>query len=184
MPVLPNLVERFLAKRGTIPPLLLDVAVPIFQIGAMSAAMELGILERLDDRPADLESLARDTGCSERGLRNLLDVLVPLGYVEEDGGEYRLSRIASDRVPIEHLEAMVPFFRAQVEMHLDAAEGVRDAPEEGIFGWEPVRSGEVGRGYQAAMRWLGSETVDEVVGKVRLSPPPRRMLDVGGAHGL
>lgn len=184
MPVLPNVLERFFARRGKIPPLLLDGPVPLFQIGVMIAAMELEVFERLDEGPKELAGLARETGASERGLQNLLDALVPLGYVEEDGGTYRLTPVAADRLPIGDLATMAPFFRAQAELHLEATRGVREAPEDGVFGWEPVRSGEVGRGYQAAMRWLGSLTVDEVAGKVNLSPPPRRMLDVGGAHGL
>jgi hypothetical protein len=35
-------------------------------------------------------------------------------------------------------------------------------------GWELVRPGEVGRSYQASMRWLASLTVDEVVDAVAL----------------
>lgn len=184
MPVLPNVLERFLARRGKIPPLLLDTAVPIFQFGAMIAAMELRLFEHLDDGSRELAGLARETGASERGLQNLLDVLEPLGYVERDGEAYRLTEVASDTLPVDDLATMVPFFKAQERMHLDAARGVREAPEDGIFGWEPVRSGDVGRGYQAAMRWLAGTTVEEVADAVDLSPPPRRMLDVGGAHGL
>lgn len=183
MPVLPNVLERFLARRGAIPPLLLDLGVPLFQAGVMMAALELRVFEHLDE-PQDLEELAEATGCAERGLRNLLDALVPLGYVEERDGTYRLTPVAARTLPLGELSTMAPFFRAQGEMLLDAARGVRDAPEDGIFGWERVRSGDVGRAYQAAMRWLASQTVDEVVKKVKLSPPPRRMLDVGGSHGL
>lgn len=185
MPVLPNVLERFLARRGVIPPLLLDLGVPMFQVGVMLAALETGVLELLEGGPKDLSSLARESGCSERGLRNLLQALVPMGYVERDGDRYRLTKVARRTLPFDELGAMAPFFRAQAEMFVgDGARGVREAPEDGVFGWEEVRSGEVGRGYQAAMRWLSSQTVDEVVKKVKLSPPPRRMLDVGGAHGL
>ncbi len=185
MPVLPNVFERFLARRGKIPPLLLDLGIPMFQTGAMLAALDVGIFEALDDdEPRDLETLSRETGAAERGLRNLLDVLVPLGYVEEDEGGYRLSPLAARTLPMDQIGELYPFMRAQAEEFLEAGRGVREAPEDGIVGWETVRSGEVGRSYQAAMRWLASLTVDEVVDAVDLSPPPRRMLDVGGAHAL
>lgn len=185
MPVLPNVLERFLARRGVIPPLLLDVGVAMFQFGSVLTALEVGLFGALQDGPADAATLARRTGCSERGLRNLLQVLDPLGYVEKSGDTFRLTKTARRTLPLQELETMAPFFRSQAETFVrDGARGVREAPEDGVFGWEGVQSGEVGRGYQAAMRWLGSQTVPEVVKKVKLSPPPRAMLDVGGAHGL
>lgn len=184
MPVLPNVLERFLARRGKIPPLLLDLGVPMFQVGVMLAALEVGIFEHLEEEPRELAALARETGCAERGLQNLLDALVPMGWVEEEQGGYRLSPLAVETLPMDLIGELAPFLKTQVEMLLEGARGVREAPEDGIFGWEQVQSGEVGRSYQANMRWLASHTVEEVVGKVDLSPPPRRMLDVGGAHGL
>jgi hypothetical protein len=47
-----------------------------------------------------------------------------------------------------------------------------------------VKSGEVGRSYQAAMRWLGSSMVSEVVSSVQMPASPAKMLDIGGSHGL
>ncbi len=184
MPVLPNVLERFLARRGTIPPLLLDLGVPMFQMGVMFAALDVGILEELDREPGSVADLAERTGTAERGLQNLLDALEPMGYVEADRGTYRLSSLAADTLPMDLIGEMPPFFKAQARMFFDAARGVEGAPEDGVFGWDEVRSGEVGRSYQATMRWLASETVDEVIRKLTLSPAPRRMLDVGGAHGL
>lgn len=184
MPVLPNVIERFLARRGLIPPLLLDLGVSMFQMGAMFGALDSRVLEELGEGPKDLATLARDTGCAERGLRTLLQALEPMGYVEKDGDAYRLTSLAARTLPLDQLGAMAPFFKAQARQFLEAGRGVREAPEDGIFGWDQVRSGEVGRGYQVTMRWLASQTVDEVVKKVKLSPAPRTMLDVGGAHGL
>lgn len=183
MPILPNVIERFLVRRGKIPPLLLDVGLPLFQLEAMLAALELEVFDHLRDGPLDLPALADRTGAAERGLASLLQVLIPLGWVEEGPAGFELVEAAADTLP-ERPGALVPFFRAQARMALDGTRAVREAPEEGIFGWEPVRSGDVGRSYQEAMRWLASGTVEEVVDKVDLSPAPRRMLDVGGAHGL
>lgn len=51
----------------------------MFQVGVMLTALETGVLKLLAGGPKDLASLARESGCSERGLRNLLQALVPLG---------------------------------------------------------------------------------------------------------
>lgn len=80
---------------------------------------------------------------------------------------------------------MVPFFRSQI-IHSSqyAGKALKEAPEEGIMGWEKVKEGEIGRSYQVAMRWLAADTVDEVCKKLPLPSGGNKMLDVGGSHGL
>lgn len=79
---------------------------------------------------------------------------------------------------------MAPFFKHQLLAMQDVTRGVREAPEDGIVGWDLVKSGEVGRSYQTAMRWIASQTVDDVVEDIELPEGGERMLDVGGGHGL
>jgi hypothetical protein len=153
-------------------------------VSAMLGAMEIGLFRHLRDGPADVRTLAARTGASERAIEILVQVLEPLGYLDRKGERYALSR-AGRQLPVDLLDDMVPFLRTQAVIHIgEAGRGIRDAPEGGVFGWERVKDGEVGRGYQATMRWLASGTVDGVVRKIRLPDGPARMLDVGGSHGL
>lgn len=184
MPLQPNLIERILIRKGLIPGLLLDTAISTFQMWTMIGAMEIGVFEHLEDGPENTETLAGKTGASERGLEVLLDTLEPLGYVKQKNGRYHLTSAARRSLPIDMLKDMAPFFKTQMMAYADVGRAIREAPEEGIFGWEQVQSGEVGRSYQTSMRWLASQSVDEVVGKVDLPDGARRMLDVGGSHGL
>lgn len=82
------------------------------------------------------------------------------------------------------MSAIGSFLNTQAQQGLDATEAVRKAPEESVIGWETVQDGEVGRGYQAMMRWLATDLVDSVVAAVTLPDGAERMLDVGGSHGL
>ncbi len=184
MPLQPNFIERFLISRGHIPNLLLDVGMSVFQYWSLVAAMDIGLFEVLRDGECTLEELARRTECSERGIKILANALEPLGYVESTGGSYKLSKAAERSLPIGQLRDMVPFIKAQMLEYTDVTRAIREAPEDGIFGWDKVKSGEVGQSYQATMRWLASNSVDEVVKKI---DPPRedaKMLDLGGSHGL
>lgn len=184
MPLKPNVIERQLISAGIVPGLMVDMAVPMFQACAMLGAIEVGLFRVLRDSPADLPTLAKRTGTSERALEVLVQVMEPLGYVEESGDQYRLSK-AARRMPLDLLEEMAPFFKSQALIHMaEAGRGLRDAPEGGVFGWDRVKDGEVGRGYQAAMRWLASGIVDAVVKKIRLPEDDARMIDLGGSHGL
>ncbi len=184
MPLKTNFIERFLINRGTVPSLMTDLALPMFQLMAMIGAMRVGFFRQLKEGPADLETLSERTGASERGLRVLVRALEPMGYVKKKGDTYSLTKMAR-KMPIDQLQSMTPFFQHQAEVVLpQAGRGVREAPEEGVYGWEHVQSGEIGRAYQATMRWLASGMVDEVVKKISLPDGAERMLDLGGSHGL
>ncbi len=184
MPLQPNLIERFLIRRGMLPGPLLDLSMSTFQFWAMIGAMELGLFEHLDEQPLDVEALADRTDASERGIERLVSALEPLGYLDSANGRYRLSSAAERSIPVGEFQKMAPFFKTQLLEMEDAVRGFREAPEDGIIGWEPVQSGKVGRSYQVAMRWLAKQSVDEVVNAVDLPEGTKRMLDVGGGHGL
>lgn len=184
MPLQPNFIERFLIRRGTIPPILLDLGMSSFQIWLLLGAMEIGLFEHLKDGSHDVATLAEKTDATERGIEVLVQALEPLGYLKSQNGRYRLSKAARRSLPIDMLRDMVPFFKHQLMAYSDVARAIREAPEEGIYGWAHVQSGEVGRSYQTSMRWLASQSVGEVVKKITLPEGARRMLDVGGSHGL
>ncbi len=184
MPLQPNFIERRLIKRGSIPGVLLDGSMAAFTVQAVTAAMELGVFDELRHGPLEAEQLAERTGADPIGIGNLLRTLVPLGYVKRDGDTYQLSKAARRSLPEEDLPAIGTFLKTQAQKGLDATEAVRDAPEDGVIGWETVQDGEVGRGYQAMMRWLAEDLVESVVEAVSLPDGAERMLDVGGSHGL
>lgn len=184
MPLKPNLIERFFINRGDVPWLLLDAGLPTFSFWAVIAASELCLFQELKDGPQTVDGLAEELGASRRGLEVLLEALEGLDYLDRENGTVALTDTARKSLPLDLMNAMAPFFKDQMLASADAARAIKEAPEEGIIGWERVKSGPVGRGYQAAMRWLASGTVDEVVGKIELPEGAQRMLDVGGSHGL
>ncbi len=184
MPLNPNLVERRLIKKGKIPGILLDVGIAGFKINAVLAAMELGVFDELEEEELSLESLAERCNSSTRGMEVLLRTLIPLGYLEKNDGKYRLTEVAKNSLPEEDLGLMATFFQESFRRSLDAADAVREAPQDGIIGWDMVQSGEVGEAYQETMRWLASDTVDPVVDKIDLPTGAEKMMDIGGSHGL
>ncbi|MDX1421020.1 MAG: methyltransferase [Rubricoccaceae bacterium] len=185
MPLQPNVLERQLIRAGLIPGILLDVGLTSFTFWAMIAAMELGLFEAVAEEPQRPNALAERFSADADRLTLLLDVLVELGYVEEhEEGLYQLTKAARRTMPLGELPKMASFFKAQLLSYVDAARAVCEDPEGGLAGWDLVQSGEVGRGYQATMRWLAAGTVDEVAKKVDVPDTARRLLDVGGSHGL
>ncbi|HMQ06534.1 MAG TPA: methyltransferase [Saprospiraceae bacterium] len=183
MPLKPNFLERFLINRGIIPGPLLDVGMSMFQSSALLTAGEIQLFNHLKS-PLTLEEIGEKTKCSHQGLQILIECLIHLGYINKKENHYSLSKAMKDSLTIELFPEMVPFFKFQIQKSADSHIAVRDNPPGGIVGWEFVKSGEIGKSYQTTMRWLASNTVDEVVSIIKFDAIPTKMLDIGGSHGL
>jgi hypothetical protein len=184
MSLKPNFIERLLVHAGVIPSALLDVGIGMFQASAVLTAGDIRLFNHLKDSSLTLDELHNKTRCSLHGLHVLLTCMQNIGYVKKIGGRYSLSKAVRRSFPIDFFPDIVPFFRAVNEKLNSATSAVRTDPAGGIMGWDMVKSGEVGKSYQTFMRWLGSSTVGEVVSRIKLPTPPKRMLDIGGSHGL
>lgn len=184
MPLQPNFIERQLINFGIMPWLVIDGGLPQFTMSAVLGAADVGLFEALQDGPASRGELAERCRCARRGVDEVVDVLVHLGYLGEDGDRLSLTTAARRSLPLEDMQRIAPFLREMGKRMVDAGRAIREAPEEGIITWEAVQSGPVAEGYQALMRHLASGLVDDVVGKVKLHDDAERMLDIGGSHGL
>lgn len=188
MPLKPNVIERRLINSGKLPWLLPDVFLAMTTVQAVTAAMQLGVFHHLEDGPLTVEQLADRVGADERGMATLVRALSGLGYVAESDGAYRLTSPARKSLPDqgpEATQAMGTWFGEYARaVTADVDDAVRDAPEDGLVGWEFVKDGEVGKGYQASMRWLAGDLVGPVVDAVSVPDGAERMVDFGGSHGL
>jgi hypothetical protein len=184
MPLRPNLIERLLINNGIIPTALLDTGVCMFQASALLTAGDIRLFNHLKNASLTLEEISLKTNCSLYGIQVLLTCMINLGYVNKKENKYSLSKAMKRSFPIDLFPDMVSFFRAVNEKLNNATEAVKTNPPGGIMGWDMVKSGEVGKSYQAAMRWLGSSTVKEVVSRIKMPGSPVKMLDIGGSHGL
>lgn len=184
MPLQPNLIERRLIRSGRLPWLLPDIMLAMMRAQAVIAAMKLGVFEQIDGDTVDITVLADRTDSDPAGMAILVRTLSALGYLEESDGSYRLSDPARRSMPESDHQAMGAWFAEFLRSGADAAHAIRDAPEAGLVGWETVQSGDIGRGYQATMRWLASDLVDPVVDKITLTNDATQMIDLGGSHGL
>ncbi len=143
------------------------------------AANALGVFDALAKGPASAETVAERIGAHGRGTQLLLESLEALRYLERRGQAYRTTRMARRWLPI--VRPGIEFFAWETLErwdHLEAA--VRD----GTPAPDRQRDAAFQRMYQAGMRTVAALTADEVVSKVRVPANARRLLDVGGGHGL
>lgn len=184
MPLRPNLIERLLIHNGIIPTILLDTGVSMFQASALLTAGDIRLFNYLKENDHTLEELKKKTSCSLHGLQVVLTCMINLGYINKKGNYFSLSKSMKRSFPVDLFPQMVPFFRSVNEKLNNSTEAVINNPSGGIMGWDFVKTGEVGKSYQILMRWLGLSSVKEVVSRINMPISPKRMLDIGGSHGL
>ncbi|MDB5292780.1 MAG: aziB2 [Phycisphaerales bacterium] len=74
---------------------ILDMAAGYEPALILEAAVRVGVFDALDDRPLTLDEVVARIGCSQRGLRALLNALVGLDLLVRYGNRYALSEESS-----------------------------------------------------------------------------------------
>jgi hypothetical protein len=151
-------------------------------------AVRLGLFEALGTAALSADDVARRIGADARGTMLLLEALEALGYVRHRGARYA-NTVTTARWLLpgspNDLGGGIPFFENMVFDrwgHLE--ESVRRGrPALPSADWVAQRS-DGWRIYQQGMIATARMVTDEVVSRVRLPPGARRLLDVGGGHGL
>ncbi|MGD8751088.1 MAG: methyltransferase [Anaerolineales bacterium] len=187
MPIALNFIERTLMLRlNQAPAPTLDMYGAVAN-RAVSTALKFGIFEVLRDGGLTRAQVADKLDANERGIGLLLDALEALGYLEMQDGRYANSvmtkkwMLADAPQSIAHLFS---FFDTVIERCGHLEETIRTGKPP-IFGWEWFNQhpGTWER-YYAGMLDGARLACDEVVSKVELPPTARRLIDVGGGHGL
>lgn len=189
MPFVPSLLERLLFGRLNLGPgLLLDV-IGAGAFRAVGLAVDLGVFEALRDGPKTAAEVARRIGTHSEATRILLECLASLGYVKEAHGAFSNSPMTTKwltRGSRTSLEDYVRFWRQQTfefwDLHIE--EAMRTGRPPGTFyDWLATRPGGwdlTQRAFASLARWLA----DPVAARTKPPANARRLLDVGGGHGL
>lgn len=149
---------------------------PVF---VLWACRETGVLDALRRGDTDPESIAEETGITERAATIGLAALVDLGYAQAHDGTFR---------PTERLQVFDPETpvtdRGILPHRLDSLENYMNLPEVMKSGTVGDVSGRELRNYVGGMAVIGDSTVRAgVTAAERVHPRPRRVLDVGGGIG-
>ncbi len=179
MPVVPNLLERLALLRLHLAPAPMLDLLGAQGFRVLVAANALGVFEVLAEGPASAETVAGRIGADGRGTQLLLESLVALLYLKRRGQAYQSTRMARRWLPI--VRPGIEFFAWETLERWDYLEA---AVRDGISAPDRQRDAAFQRMYQAGMRTVAALTADEVVSKVRVPANARRLLDVGGGHGL
>jgi SAM-dependent methyltransferase len=166
---------------------LVDVYLPMMKSAAIISAGELGVFEALAQGPRSLAELATSTGSDERGLGTLVDLLAALGYLVCDGeliaNTPHTQRWFTTRGSIDYTPALQWSARAWGLMQTLTDCVRRGGPERSLWSVMDERP-EWGPSFSRAMHAFARHLAPDLIAHVRVPRTARRMLDLGGSHGL
>jgi len=187
MPIMPNFIERLILFKLNLGP---GVMLDMLGAGAfltVSTALKLGVFEALSGGPMTSAEIARKIEADERGTALLLEAVKALGYVKKRKDSWNNTAMTTKwllRLSPNCLAQGFGFSEGLLERWRYLADSIR-LGKPAILAWDWFDQHPDGwRDYQAAMLAMARMVADDVVSKVKLAPSARRLIDVGGGHGL
>jgi 2-polyprenyl-3-methyl-5-hydroxy-6-metoxy-1,4-benzoquinol methylase len=179
-----GLIEWLALRLNLVPTPLADGVFAMMACRALMAGLRLGLIHELTSGPATAQDLATRLQLDPTGTEALTEALASAGYLERRGPRYRLARWARrwlDPNGSRHIGNLIRFNQDHWEWWSTLETTLQTGQPVAIHQTFPDRA--AWQRYVLGMRDLAGLVADEVVGALHLSVPPRRLLDIGGAHG-
>lgn len=187
MPILPTFLERTMLitlNRGPGP--MMDLAGGL-AFHAIASAIKVGLFEAINTDSLTAREAAERISADPRATGMLLDVLEPLGYIEKKDSHY-----ANTNMTVKWILNSSPNSLACMISGMEGAlDRWRYLPETILAGSPPMLAWEwmdqhpgSWRDYQEIMIGMAHSCMDEIVRRVKLPPRAKRLIDLGGGHGL
>lgn len=176
--------EQSLEKHLTVRPLF-DPLLPVLQARAIMTAVRLGIFDAIGREARAASDLAAELSLNVDALRLLLRVLVNAGYLSCDGEQYRGTDIVRATLLSDSpmpLSAWVEFNHAHWNVISKLEEVIRTG--KGMDLEQNMGSAVTWSVHQRAMLETARPAAPWVASQVPIRDGARRLLDLGGSHGL
>jgi hypothetical protein len=159
----------------------------MLRYSALVVAGKLGLFRALEAEPLDAAALATALGTEEESTRTLANVLVTADYLEIDDGRYAQGPLARRWLGSDGPRDFTPALLWGYELWnllWELPQTMRTgAPAQSL--WERwAENPEDGKAFADYMKVKSTLTVDAIVDATPVPPGARRLLDLGGSHGL
>jgi len=166
---------------------MMEAYLPMMKSAAMITAAQIGIFHQLHQGPRPVEEIARACRSSERGVKSLLDALESFRLVTRIGERYANSAFITEHFTPAAGTDFTPGLLWSAEAWRIMS-GLTDAVRSGaptISLWRAMQSRpEMGTLFSAYMQAFAHYFSPTLLAVAPISANARRLLDVGGSHGL
>ncbi len=179
-----GLLEKLGLMTGMVPTPLIHTTFGVGYSRSIVAGTRLGIFEALGDGEAVPAEVAEQVNCHPEGTRALMAALVGFGLLERSGGRYRNSKAVKKWLlegSEQSLKDAVLFLGYCHELVWNLEDDVRTGAIVRVH--DKQHPPEFWDAYMGALAAFARLLGKEVVKRVKVGTP-RRMLDVGGGHGV
>ena len=181
-----TLIESIIIKLGIAPKPGYDAGMLMARAKVILVANKMGVFNRLSRHPMSASELSKELGAEEESITMLLRALVAAGYLKQRDGRYQNAKIAQKWL----IEGSPKYF-GDFLRHLDDLNRIWVDLEEAVRTNKPAinwfdycdRNPDVQRNFTLGMKGGAVFCAKEVVSKVKVPSQPRKLLDLGGAHG-
>lgn len=180
-----TLIERLLLSKDILPHPILDSLNLVVAGRALQVAVKLKIFDVMKTRPESLDTICRKARISRTGALVLLDCLSVMGYVRINASRYELTPRAKKYLLSDsssRLSNMILFsenvFESLLKLDNYVKQGGPKLENLDIFTKDQWVI------FNKAMAEVASLDVKEVIGKLPLSRKYKKLLDLGGSHGI
>ena len=179
-------IAELLAERFNLLPAVVYDTFPAVLFGRVLAiAVRLGVFEALHATPRSSDMLADNLSLSRRGSELMLRSLEAGGYLKSGGEQYRLTPRARKwlvRTSPSYLGHFIEYVELLHSHWLTLEETIREGKPRRtyfeLFGEKEWKT------YTLGMMDLARLILPRLVKKIKISKSARRLLDLGGSHGL
>ncbi len=166
---------------------MVDVYLPMMKAAAIISAGQLGLFEALARGPLTTAQLARALGASEIGAGHLADFLVAVGYLTVGEAGFsnapHTTRWFTQNGAMDYTAGLLWTAESWSLMGNLTAAVRQGAPEKTL--WESMQERpHWGPIFSRYMHVFAQHLAPDLLEKVPLPEGARRLLDLGGSHGL
>lgn len=181
-----SLIEKILLANDIIPHPFADASSSVGLGFALGSAVKLKIADQLTMEYADVTHIAKNAHVSEVGAELILDCLDALGYVRKKENRYAFTKRGYKNLSVhsdKNFRHFILFCDYLYKGYIDLDETIRlgKRPKSNMledmtdYEWEL---------FSRAMIDISKTNFKEVAGKIPVAKTHKKMLDLGGSHGL
>lgn len=179
-------MERIVINLGIAPKPGYDAGMLMARAKVILVANKMGVFNKLSTHPMPASVLAKELSGEEQSLSMLLEALVAAGYLKRKDGSYRNAKIAQKWLtegPSDYIGNFLRHLDDLNRLWVDLEEAVR--MNRPVVNWFDYcnQNPEVQRNFTLGLKDGAVFCAREVCSKVKVPSQPRKLLDLGGAHG-